>query len=64
MKKAYLVTISPMVRVVADKNASEEEVIELAVEKMRKDPDEYLHATHCDDIREDVECPYNPEKDD
>lgn len=63
MKKAYLVTISPMVRVVADENASEEQVIELAVEKMRKDPDEYLHATHCDDIREDVECPYNPEKD-
>lgn len=64
MKKAYLVAISPMVRVVADENASEEKVIELAVEKMRKDPDEYLHATHCDDIREDVECPYNPEKDD
>lgn len=63
MKKAYLVTISPMVRVVADENASEEAVIELAVEKMRKDPDEYLHATHCDDLKEDVECPYNPETD-
>lgn len=62
-KKAYLVAISPMVRVVADENASEEDVIDLAVEKMRSDPYEYLHATHCDELREDVECPYDPEKD-
>lgn len=62
-KKAYLVAISPMVRVVADENASEEDVIDLAVEKMRSDPCEYLHATHCDELREDVECPYDPEED-
>lgn len=62
MKKAYLVCIAPMVRVVADENATEEEVIALAVEKMRNSPNEYLHPTHCEGVREDTECPYNPEQ--
>lgn len=62
-KKAYLVTIAPMVRVIADSNATEEQVIELAVEKMRSNPEEYLHATHCEDVKEDTECPCNPERD-
>ena len=61
--KAYIVGISPLVRVVVPENATEEEVIDAAIEKMRKDPDEYIHATHCDEVREDTECPYNPETD-
>lgn len=63
MKKAYLVAVSPMVRVVADENATEEEVISLAVDKMRKDPCEYLNAANCDTVKEDTECPYSPETD-
>lgn len=62
-KNAYIVGISPSVRVVVPENATEEQIIDIAIEKMRKDPDEYLHATHCDEVREDTECPYNPETD-
>ena len=56
--KAYLVTISPMVRVVVDDAAREEEIIAKAIEKMRQTPNEYL-----DYVKEDTECPYNPEND-
>lgn len=63
MKKAYLVGISPMVRVVVDENAIEEQVIDAAISKMREDPCEYIHATHCNEVKEDTECPYNPETD-
>lgn len=62
-KKAYIVGISPSVRVVVPENATEEQIIDIAIEKMRKDPDEYLHATHCNEVKEDTECPYNPETD-
>lgn len=62
-KKAYIVGINPLVRVVVPENATEEEVIDAAIEKMRKNPDEYIHATHCNEVREDTECPYNPETD-
>lgn len=61
--KAYLVTISPMVRVVVDDAAREEEIIAKAIEKMRQDPYEYLDYCHCEDVKEDTECPYNPEND-
>lgn len=61
--KAYLVTVSPMVRVVVDDAAREEEIIAKAIDKMRQTPEEYLHATHCEDVKEDTECPYNPETD-
>ena len=63
MKKAYIVGISPMVRVVVPENATKEEVIDAAIEKMRKNPDEYIHPMHCDEVREDTECPCNPETD-
>lgn len=62
-KKAYLVTLSPMVRVIVKEDATEEEIIQAAVSKMLKDPSEYLHSTHCDDVREDVECPFDPKTD-
>ena len=58
--KAYIVGISPLVRVVVPENATEKEVIDAAIEKMRKTPNEYIHATHCDEVREDTECHYNP----
>lgn len=57
--KAYLVTISPVVRVVVDDNATEEEIINAAVNKMRGNPCEYLHPTHCEEVKEDTECPCN-----
>lgn len=62
-KKAYIVGISPLVRVVVPENATEEEVIDAAIEKMRKNPNEYIHTTHCDGVREDTERPYDPETD-
>lgn len=60
--KAYLVTISPMVRVVVNDNATEEEIINVAVNKMRGNPCEYLQSTHCNEVKEDTECPYNNEE--
>lgn len=60
--KAYLVTISPMVRVVVNDNATEEEIINAAVDKMRDNPYEYIHPTHCEEVKEDTECPYNDEE--
>lgn len=60
--KAYLVTISPMVRVVVNDNATEEEIIDAAVNKMRDNPCEYLHPTHCEEVKEDTECPCNNEE--
>ena len=62
-KKAYLVGISPMVRVVVDENATEEQVLDAAINKMLEDPCEYIHATHCFEVKEDTECPYIPETD-
>ncbi len=55
--KTYLVTISPMVCVVVDDNATDEEIINAAVNKMRDNPTEYLHPTHCEEVKEDTECP-------
>lgn len=56
--KAYLVEIAPMVRVEVEDNATEEQIIEAAIEKMRKDPYEYIHPTHCTEVTPDEECPY------
>ena len=64
MKKAYIVGISPMVRVITPADATKEQIIDLAIEEMRKNPNEYIHAMHCDEVREDKECPYDSEKDD
>lgn len=61
--KAYIVGISPLVRVVVPENTTKEQIIDIAIEKMRKNPNEYIHAAHCDEVREDTECPYNPETD-
>jgi hypothetical protein len=59
--KAYLVTINPMVRVVMNDNATEEEIINAAVNKMRNNPSEYLKPANCKEVKEDTECPYNNE---
>ena len=61
--KAYLVIISPMVRVIVDDTAKEEEIVAKAIEKIRKDTNEYISYTYLDDVKEDTECPYNPETD-
>lgn len=63
MKKAYIVGISPMVRVITPADATKEQIIDLAIEEMRKNPNEYIHPMHCDEVREDAECPYSPETD-
>lgn len=63
MKKAYLVGISPMC-VVVDENATEEQVIDAAINKMLENPCEYIHATYRFEVKEDTECPYKPETDD
>ena len=62
MKQAYLVCISPMTRAVVNTKGKtqdeiETEAIELAIEKMRQNPKEYLCFDNCDEVREDSECP-------
>ena len=64
-KKAFIVCISPMTRVVVDTKGKaqdeiEAEAIESAIEKMKRNVNEYLTIENCDDIREDIECPAQP----
>jgi hypothetical protein len=55
--KAYLVTFSPMTRVVA---SSEEEAIRKAVRKIVSQAGSYIGNENLEDIKEDTEIPYTP----
>lgn len=55
MEKAYLVTISPMTRVIAQ---SEDEAIQKAIQKMKSDPSVYISTENVEEIKEDTEMPY------
>ena len=66
-KKAFLVTIAPMTRIVIDTNGKtkeeiEDEVTRLAIHKMAYNPLEYLTFDNCEEIKEDKECPAKPEE--
>lgn len=62
MKVAKLVLWSPVVRVIVEDTASDEEVANLARKKIIKVLDvEYLE--NIEEIKEDLEVPYNPDDD-
>jgi len=64
MKKAYLVYFAPIVRVIADEKATEDKIIDLAVEKVKSEGCErYVNADFCEWIKEDVVCSFNPQFD-
>ncbi len=67
-KKAYLVEFVITTRVVCDEQEipgteGEEFVMIAALDKLRKEPAEYLIGDNCTDITEDTECPYDPATD-
>jgi hypothetical protein len=61
-KVAKLVSVTLMTRVVVDENATEQDILELAIpklsEKLMDEPFE-----HIEDIVDDIECPYDPDFD-
>jgi hypothetical protein len=70
-KKAFLVSFSPMTRVVidTDKNPNEcdytfGQVVSQARDQIREDISDYINGDNVDFIEEDDDCPYDPETDD
>lgn len=63
MKKAYLVYFSPVVRVIADEKATEDEIINLAVEKAKSNCGKYINEDFCEWIKEDTVFSSNPKFD-
>lgn len=66
-KKTFLVTFSPMTRVVVDvtdETLEDKEdfnkVVRAAREKISLDVADYLTEDNCDEAKLDVECPYDP----
>ena len=58
-KAAKLVTFAITTRVVVEENATDEKIIDVAIDKLHDtNPDEYLIADNLDEIRDDTECPY------
>ena len=62
-KKAYLVWSVVGTRVVADEDATDEEIYNLAHKSLVENLDDSGYEL-CEDIIEDTEVPYNPEYDD
>lgn len=68
-KKAYLVQLVVTARVVADSSIDKDsdegciKITDMAIEKIKKNLDDYLCLDNLEDIYNDVECPYNPETD-
>lgn len=59
MKKAYLVDVPVMVRIIADENATFDEIVRIALEIIRQDNN---HITgESSSVEDDQECPYDPE---
>lgn len=66
-KKAKIVTMTLQTRVVINESAmpevEEEEAIQKALENIINNPDGYICYDNVDTIEDDIECPYDPEKD-
>ena len=63
IKKAKLVSFTITTRVIAYNTMSDEEIAEEALSKIQRNASEYLIMDNLDDVRDDVEVPYNPEID-
>lgn len=58
MKKAFLVTFAPIVRVVVDDSSSDEEIVNAAIDKASQMSfDDLICYDNLEDIRPDDECP-------
>ena len=62
MKIAKLVYASFVVRVVVDESTTEEDIIQQSRQKFIDTINNGL-GDHIEDIEDDTECPYNPERD-
>ena len=58
MKKAWLVTLAPMTRVVLDEHATDEQITELACRQIEENSAEKISAENLLEIKEDGEVPY------
>ena len=63
MKKAMLVRFGIVTRVVVDETATEDEIIEAAIEKVNKPSYDLDLIENVENVEEDKECPYNPFED-
>jgi hypothetical protein len=61
-KKAYLVKASFMTRVIAEEDAEERDIEELARDRIAMAAREDFFD-NVEEVEEDEECPYNPETD-
>lgn len=61
MKKAYLVTASLMTRVIADENATDEQIIALAKDGLRRQLENDYNDV-IEEVLEDIECPCTEEE--
>jgi hypothetical protein len=62
-KKAVIVKMAVYTRLVVDTTASEDEITEMAIKKILQDPKGYMDGDNLEYIKDDKECPYNPETD-
>ena len=62
-KKAVIVKMAVYTRIVVDTTASEDEITEMAMKKILQDPKGYMDGDNLEYIKNDTECPYNPETD-
>lgn len=60
IKKAKLVSFTITTRVIVDDSMSDEEIAEEALSKIQRNASEYLIMDNLDDVRDDIEVPYNP----
>ena len=60
-KKAVIVKMAVYTRIVVDTTASEDEITEMAIKKICQDPKGYMNGENLEYIKDDTECPYNPE---
>ncbi|MBQ2176932.1 MAG: hypothetical protein II453_18395 [Alphaproteobacteria bacterium] len=62
-KRAVIVKMAVYTRIVVDTTASEDEITEMAMKKILQNPEGYMAGENLEYIKDDTECPYNPETD-
>lgn len=62
-KKAYLVDFIMATRVIVDSEATEDEVIDIAFNKIKGAIHDYFTKENCIDVSEDFEVPYDEDTD-
>lgn len=62
-KKAVLVQLVLTTRIIVDSSMSDEDVANKALEKIKKNSEDYLIIDNLEGIYNDVEVPYDPDLD-